>query len=69
MRVQFTRPHVGGSMTGLGNDVKVIDLADAQEGQPAAEVPAGGTMVDSNTPVQDWTWDRQPSGGINGGGK
>jgi len=69
MRVSFTRPHVGGSMSGIGNDVKVVDVANNEDDSTPA-VPEGGTMVDPNTPVQDWTWSNAPAArGINGGNK
>jgi hypothetical protein len=64
MRVKFTRAHQGGSMSGIGNDVQVVDLPDETNGEPTP-VPAGGTVVDPNTPVQDWTWQH---GGSFGGG-
>jgi hypothetical protein len=57
MRVQFTRPHQGGSMAGSGNDVQVIDLPDG------SAIPAGGAQVDEMTPVQDWTWERAQNAG------
>ena len=62
MRVQFTRPHEGGSMSGIGNDVQVIDLPDETNGLPTP-IPTGGVQVDTNTPVQDWTWDYNAGAG------
>lgn len=54
MRVKFTRPHQGGSMSGIGTDIMVEDLPD---GTP---LPAGATMVDATTPLQEWTREGKP---------
>lgn len=62
MRVKFTRAHQGGSMSGIGNDVQVVDLPDETNGEPTP-VPAGGTVVDPNTTPQGWTWDMNQGAG------
>jgi hypothetical protein len=63
MRVQFTRPHEGGSMAGIGNDTKVVDLPDVDDAGKATKVPDGATKVADDTPVSDWTWERKGSFG------
>ena len=58
MKVQFSRPHIGGSHTGIGDDIKVVEQDDD------APVPEGGTVVDPATPVQDWTYGLTAGAGL-----